>query len=282
MSFGNGASTVRQFRRVSSGQHRDAPFQQIAQPSPPHLSDPVTPPDSDEENHPPEIIDIKPAVRAEAVTKEAILGRRAFSKAVDAAFQECSANTGDASKRQALASAAEAWSTLDQLDPEGELLLLKAIVNRVQADPKLAAAIMPKHVANAQLASLRVAKTPRSPNANALHKSASKSNLVAVNENSTASPAPAPPSASTPTSSPTKQRAPSSSPTKLVMNPQNPHLKTLRRKQSQLLEEKAAEERRLQEKMPGRVEQGQEHVGLLADVLYGRWAEGLRSRWPVS
>ena len=38
----------------------------------------------------------------------------------------------------------------------------------------------------------------------------------------------------------------------------------------------------LEEKMPGKVEPGMEHVGMLADVLYGRWTDGLRSRWPLA
>jgi len=32
--------------------------------------------------------------------------------------------------------------------------------------------------------------------------------------------------------------------------------------------------------MPGKVETGLEHIGMLADALYGRWSEGLRMRWP--
>ncbi|GAB7340340.1 hypothetical protein MBLNU457_6789t2 [Dothideomycetes sp. NU457] len=273
MSFGNGTSTVRQFRRVSSGQHRQTMAQAPPRPTTPQVSDPVTPPDSDEENHPPErqIIDTKPQPKADAVTKEGLYGRRAYTKAIDPAFQECNANTSDAAKREALSKVAEAWTALDLLDPEGELLLLKAIMDRVQADPKLAAAVMPKHVANAQLASLKVAKTPhRSPSMASL--SPTKRSAASSADNDVASPA----------ASPTKQRTPSSSPLKLTIAPQNPHLKTLRKKQSLLLEEKLAQDKRLEEKMPGRVEPDQEHVGMLADVLYNRWTDGLRSRWPVS
>jgi len=237
------------------------------------MSDPVTPPDSDEENHPPErqLLDVKPQLKVEAVTKEGLFGRRAYAKAIDPAFQECNANTSDAIKREALSKVAEAWTALDHLDPEGELLLLKAIMDRVQADPKLAAAVMPKQVANAQLASLKVSKTVhRSPSLASL--SPTKRSAVSSADNDVASP----------TSSPTKQRTPSSSPLKLTIAPQNPHLKTLRKKQSMLLEEKLAADKRLEEKMPGRVEPDQEHVGMLADVLYNRWTDGLRSRWPVS
>ncbi|KAK4890356.1 hypothetical protein LTR28_002617, partial [Elasticomyces elasticus] len=51
---------------------------------------------------------------------------------------------------------------------------------------------------------------------------------------------------------------------------------------SMQLEEKKAEDRKLEEKMPGKTKPGMEHVGMLADVLYGRWSEGLRGRWGLA
>ncbi|KAF2206817.1 hypothetical protein CERZMDRAFT_115552 [Cercospora zeae-maydis SCOH1-5] len=219
MSFGNGAATTRQFKRVSSG-HRPATPEQTAD-SP---QDSVF--DSDAENRPPQPEPVQqPAV---AATKEAVLGRRAFAKCLDPAFQETHAATADRMKREALSNVAEAWSRLDELDPEGELLLLRSLLDRIQADPKLASALMPHRVAQAQLAS----------------------------------------------------------PSKLILNAQNPHLKKMKSSQQlQVEREKAAmEERlRLEEKMPGaKTESGMEHVGMLSDVLYGRWTEGLRARWPLA
>ena len=38
----------------------------------------------------------------------------------------------------------------------------------------------------------------------------------------------------------------------------------------------------LDEKMPGKVEPGMEHGRMLSDVLYGRWTEGLKVRWPLA
>ncbi|EGP85347.1 uncharacterized protein MYCGRDRAFT_74796 [Zymoseptoria tritici IPO323] len=220
MSFGNGASTVRQFKRVSSGNRPTTPPAQTGT-SP---ADSVF--DSDSENKPPAAA--LPPVPAVAATKESMLGRRSFAKALDPAFQEAYAATADHAKREALGKVAEAWSNLDELDPEGELLLLKSIMDRIQADPKLASALLPQR---------RDVQTPTSPS-------------------------------------------------KLVMNPLNPHLKKMRSSQQlQADREKAAEEERLrmEDKMPGaKVEPGMEHTSMLADVLYGRWTEGLKARWPLA
>ncbi|SMQ53393.1 unnamed protein product [Zymoseptoria tritici ST99CH_1A5] len=272
MSFGNGASTVRQFKRVSSGNRPTTPPAQTGT-SP---ADSVF--DSDSENKPPAAA--LPPVPAVAATKESMLGRRSFAKALDPAFQEAYAATADHAKREALGKVAEAWSNLDELDPEGELLLLKSIMDRIQADPKLASALLPQRVANAQLASLRASSTKK------------RSTIVTANELSSRD--------LTPSTSPSKQstlvgslRSPSkrdvqtpTSPSKLVMNPLNPHLKKMRSSQQlQADREKAAEEERLrmEDKMPGaKVEPGMEHTSMLADVLYGRWTEGLKARWPLA
>lgn len=274
MSFGNGTSTVRQFRRVSSAQIKGPALPQpIALPS--HTIAADTPPESDEENQPPPTRNAQPPVVA--VTKEAMLGRRAYSKHIDGAFQESYAQTADTRKRDALSRVAEAWSALDEADPEGELLLLKAMFNRLQSDPKLAVAIMPQHIVNAQLASLRVAKSTPSKKTAMVSERDFGNGTNSIGRGSLKS---------TPVSSPTKAPRESRDGTpKLVMAPQNPHLKSLRRQQSQLQlqdEKRADEMRKMEEKLPGRVEPGNEHVGMLADVLYGRWTEGLRSRWPVS
>lgn len=276
MSFGNGTSTVRQFKRVSSGHQASSPPQQRHQVVSPQ--DSVF--DSDAENKPPP----PPAARLPSQpvvpsTKEAVLGRRCFAKCIDPAFQESYAATGDRMKRDALGKVAEAWSALDELDPEGELILLKLIMDRVQADPKLSSALLPQRVANAQLASLRI-------------QSPSKKKSAMISETEIGS------RDLTPQSSPSKARknsdlpsAPSSpvkasgSPGKLVLNPQNPHLKKMRSNQhlhDQKLE-KEREKAALEEKMPGgKPEAGMEHVSLLGDVLYGRWTEGLKARWPMA
>jgi serine/threonine-protein kinase 24/25/MST4 len=271
MSFGNGASTVRQFKRVNSGNRPSTPPAQTAT-SP---ADSVF--DSDIENKPPVVA--LPPQPTTAPTKQTILGRRCFAKSLDPAFQEAYAATADHSKRDALGKVAEAWSKLDELDPEGELLLLKSIMDRIQSDPKLASALLPQRVANAQLASLRAGSTNK------------RSTIVSAND--------LPSRDMTPQSSPSKStlvgslRSPSkrdaagipTSPSKLMLNPQNPHLKKMRSSQQlQADREKTISDERLrmEELMPGaKVEAGMEHTSLLADVLYGRWTEGLKKRWPL-
>lgn len=223
--------------------------------------------DSDAENRPPPVNQI--AAPVVPSTKEAVLGRRAYSRCLDSAFQEAHAATGDSAKREALSHVAEAWSKLDQIDPEGELLLLKAMMDRIQSDPKLASALLPQRVVNAQLASLR------------MNSPMKKNSLVSESGSRETTPQSSPTKSAKPRvreiSTPTKVQSPG----KLVMNPQNPHLKKMRSNQ-QLSAEKEKGLSALDEKMPGKVEPGMEHVGLLGDVLYGRWADGLRARWPLA
>ncbi|KAK0947793.1 hypothetical protein LTR48_004109 [Friedmanniomyces endolithicus] len=287
MSFGNGTSTVRQFKRVSSGQQTT---------SPQHLSAATNSPqdsvfDSDVENKPPPPPiaqqSREPAVPA---TKEAILGRRAYAKCIDPAFQESYAATADRSKRELLSRVAEAWSALDKLDPEGELVLLKAIMDRVQNDAKLSSALLPQRVANAQLASLRASHSPSKQ-----HKTSSIVSSPQLDSGSRDVTPQASPSKARRTdrssvpSSPTKTSSgngnANGSPGKLILNPQNPHLKKMRSNQQLRADQATAAGKTatsLDEKMPGKVEPGMEHVGMLSDVLYGRWAEGLRVRWPLA
>ena len=113
LSFGNSASTVRQFRRVSDQSPGVSPNAAMAE---------------RDENRPPLV---------ETVTKEALIGRRAYSKAIDQALQETYAQTGGQTKREAISRVADAWSGLDQHDPEGEYHLLKLIIEKVQRWAKI-------------------------------------------------------------------------------------------------------------------------------------------------
>jgi len=66
---------------------------------------------------------------------------------------------------------------------------------------------------------------------------------------------------------------------KLVLAQNNPHLKSHRRRQSSLSPaEDAWTEQHLQ--LPGQLTPGMDHTKQLADVLYSKWAEGLKNRWP--
>ncbi|KAI9807177.1 MAG: hypothetical protein M1825_005895 [Sarcosagium campestre] len=114
MSFGNSASTVRLFRRVSDKSPSHSPECSVA---------------AREENRP---------KLTEPLSKDALLGRRAYSQAVNEAFQEVHAQTGSSANREAIARVADAWSVLDSVDPEGEFQLLKALISKVQSDSRLA------------------------------------------------------------------------------------------------------------------------------------------------
>ncbi|KAI9783406.1 MAG: hypothetical protein M1839_003941 [Geoglossum umbratile] len=196
MSFGNSGSTVRQFRRVSDNSPNISPESSMA---------------GRDENRPP---------LAETVTKESLLGRRAYSSVIENVFQEVHSQTNSYGKREALSRVADAWSVLDAVDPDGEYQLLKLIIEKVHGDPKLSSLL---------------------------------------------------PSATQ--SSPQKQ--------KLVLATNNPHLKSHRRRQSLQVPDDEIWTDRLQMNLPGRLVPGMEHTKLLEDVLYSRWAEGLKSRWPV-
>jgi serine/threonine-protein kinase 24/25/MST4 len=76
----------------------------------------------------------------------------------------------------------------------------------------------------------------------------------------------------------TPQVTPQKSGAKLVLAQNNPHLASHRRRQSSMQPEGAREKLG---NLPGQSVPGMEHTKQLADVLYGRWADGLRNRWPA-
>ncbi|EHK99472.1 hypothetical protein M7I_4629 [Glarea lozoyensis 74030] len=205
MSFGNSGSTVRLFRRVSD----NSTTAQVS-------SDVSAPGSTRDENRPP---------MTETVTKDALYGRRIFNKMVDPSFQEIHAQTGNQAKREALSRLADAWSALNEVDPEGEFQFVKALMEKVQSDPKLSVILSPT-------------------------KASSRDG--------------------TPQASPQKPGS------KLVLAQNNPHLKSHRRRQTSLMPE--AEKI---SNLPGQTIPGMEHTKQLTDVLYGRWAGGLRTRWPA-
>ncbi|ODM21240.1 hypothetical protein SI65_04293 [Aspergillus cristatus] len=67
---------------------------------------------------------------------------------------------------------------------------------------------------------------------------------------------------------------------RLVLAQNNPHLKSHRRRQSAASPEFPLQPAQLAG-LPGQQIPGMEHTKQLSDVLYSRWAEGLRNRWPA-
>ncbi|KAI9726054.1 MAG: hypothetical protein M1828_002062 [Chrysothrix sp. TS-e1954] len=206
-SFGNGTSTTRQFRRVSDES--------------PAITHPDKPTD---ENIPPPIT---------AQTKEAKLGRRAFVKVLDPSFQELHAQTAISAKQETLGQVSHAWAALDALDPEGEYLLFKLIIEKLQRDPKLANALLAPTI---------------------------------------------PAGGVTPASQTPRSTAIATPPAKLVLAQNNPHLKSHKRRQSSQVSLVSAEAEK--QNPPTQQQPGMEHHRQLADALYGRWIDGMKSRWP--
>jgi serine/threonine-protein kinase 24/25/MST4 len=216
MSFGNSASSVRQFARVPD-------------------NSPVMTPDgtlgyADENTNP----------SLDSVTKEALVGRQAYAKVIDGVFQEVHAQTANHARREAIAHAHQAWNSLDLNDPEGEFQILKLLVERLQ------------QYVDTSKDRYNGADTSRNPKLASL----------------------------LPPSQPTTPQKP-----KLVLAQNNPHLKSHRRRQSAIITSTnnapSADPWADKTHLPGQVVPGMEHTQHLADVLYGKWVESLRSRWPV-
>ena len=175
-------------------------------------------------------------------SKESYLGRRAYSKAIGLSCQEVLNNTGDQEKREAVSHLAEAFSDLEAVDPEGVYHILKGAVEKMQSDSKLA-----------QLLSSATDSQPSTIN----------------NQPKT----------------PQKSGTPAA---KLVLAQNNPHLKSHRRRQSaQIPRDEGqiwsprSDEKAMLSVMPGQAVRGLEHNKVLGDVLFERWCEGLRNRWPA-
>ncbi|CAO2647422.1 Nn.00g083440.m01.CDS01 [Neocucurbitaria sp. VM-36] len=313
LTFGNSPSTVRHFKRVSSGERRaelrpnppnnqsnqsNQPFQPNPQartfrPSPPNSNHPL---DGNNENEPP-ALEYPPM----PITKEALYGRRAYSKALDSVFQEAYADSGSPHQREAIGRVHQAWAGLNEADPQGEFLLLKAMVDRLKNDSKLASALgIEVYPSQSPL------KTPVKHNTNTSETSLGGTTVHGTSttriRSSTASTSAASISKDsedydrTPTSTPfqtpngTPMSTASGSPIKgpkLVLAQNNPHLKSHRRRQSAfVVGEKTFGADGMgvlnEKKLPGHVEKGMEQQGLLADILYGQWMQGLRSRWPIT
>lgn len=309
LTFGNSPSTVRHFKRVSSGERRAAlrsnppsnesnqsqqsfhpnPEARTFRPSPPNSNHPL---DMNIENEPP-----APAYPPLQVTKDALYGRRAYSKVLDSVFQEAYADTASPHQREAIGRLGQAWQHLDEVDPQGEFMLLKAMVDRLKNDSKLASAlgieVKPaqsplKHNTKTSDTSLG-GTTVHGTSTTRIRSStttASVTNIAKFSEEYDHTPTATP--LQTPNGTPVNTS--SGSPikgAKLILAQNNPHLKSHRRRQSAfvvgdktlgvdaqgILDEK---------KLPGYVEKGMEQQGLLAEILYGQWMQGLRNRWPAA
>ncbi|KAK9769078.1 putative Kinase-like domain-containing protein [Seiridium cardinale] len=242
MSFGNSGSSQRLFRRVPSDSSTSG-----------HVSWPDTDDVFSNENRLPNT--------TEANSKEAILGRRLYSKAVEPSLAEVHAQTSSLAKREALAKFSDAFAGLNAVDPEGSYHMMQSILGSMSDDTKLTNAFL------SRVTPMKGAFDSETPQGTVIIRS-------------------------TPTTDRSQgqgQTQVQQSPTKLVLASNNPHLKSHRRRQGSLATdtngspEKGVDREKLgvSAKYPGREAQpGMEHCRQLSDVLYSRWVDGLRLRWP--
>ncbi|KAF2646658.1 Pkinase-domain-containing protein [Massarina eburnea CBS 473.64] len=297
LTFGNSPSTVRHFKRVSSGERRTAlsannppganpfhpnPHAKTFRPSPPDSANPLD--DPNDENSPP-----APVYPPAPVTKDALYGRRAYGKVLDSVFQEAYANSASPHQREALGGVHQAWAQLDLVDPQGEFMLMKAMIDRLQSDSKLASALgisvspapTPKHTTkNSESLS---GTTVHGTSTTRIRSSTTTTSTYSKTSGEHTS-SPREPSFQSPVSTPSRTKSPSPlKGPKFILAQSNPHLKSHRRRQSGVVGGEKVYDRALDEKkLPGHVEPGMEQQGLLADILYGQWMQGLRSRWPLA
>jgi serine/threonine-protein kinase 24/25/MST4 len=307
LTFGNSPSTVRHFKRVPSAERRAAlssnpppshngflpnPQAKTFRPSPPNSAHPLDI-DANNENEPP--VPEHQQYPPMAVTKDALYGRRAYSKALDSVFQEAYADSASPHQREALGRVHQAWAHLDQVDPAGEFMLLKAMVDRVQGDPKLASALgiavspapTPKLHTKSSRASL-AGSTIHGTSTTRIRASTTSTTTSSFVKTTSETSTPTQASYHTPTSTPgsTSNGSPLKGP-KLVLAQNNPHLKSHRRRQSAIIgNEKSFSADPFggidEKKLPGHVEPGMEQQGVLTNILYSQWMQGLRSRWPIT
>ncbi|CAH0053263.1 unnamed protein product [Clonostachys solani] len=189
---------------------------------------------------------VPPAAAApiEPYGKEAILGRRLYNKAIEPSLSELHAQTSAMQKREALAKLSDAFAALDAVDPEGAYHLVNNLLTSMSQDKKLNGALLDKPS--------RKIPDDGTPQGTVIIKSST----------------------------------PMTSPTKLVLSSNNPHLKSHRRRQGESPAPESFNEKDqsiIETKYPGReMRSGMEHCKQLSDVLYNRWAEGLRIRWPAA
>ena len=303
MSFGNSPSTVRQFRRVSPNEvENDSPakVQSVAHSSAQSSLTPSkirnTANSKPSENMPPPPLpdrkstipvsdrgSIASSSRPEApsrthsssnTSKEATLGRLIYSSTVGPTCQEILNNTADYAKREALARLAEAFSDLEVADPEGVYHVMNTMLEKMGK--------------NYELIGLVTQALPRS---SSQEKGAAGAKLMLAQNN--------PHLKSHHRRRQSVQSQPAASPGMQQQQPMSPRHRHSAvhnvsagqvtgspRSAAAMREAREArdEDRKLRELMPGfdRDVPGQgglDHENSLADVLFERWSEGLRSRW---
>jgi serine/threonine-protein kinase 24/25/MST4 len=229
------------------------------------------------------------------ITKDALYGRRAYGKVLDSVFQEAYANSGSQPQREAIGGVSQAWAHLDQVDPQGEFLLLKAMVDRLQGDSRLAAALGISVTAAVTPVRINTKASDSSLSGTTVHATSTTrirssttttttSSFANSTSESTFTPVTTPGSAPiyTPTSSAASYALKGP---KLILAQNSPHPKSYRRRQTFVGGEKGYGDAYAgidEKKLPGYVERGMEQQASLADHIFGDYLLKLRARWPLT
>ncbi|CAN8095918.1 unnamed protein product [Discula destructiva] len=275
MSYGNTGTDARLFRRVASD---DSGTGSAGTSSTSRSGESRG---SNAENHDPSRR--KPAF--EYGSKEAVLGHRLYTRAIEPTLAEVHAQTSGARKREALAKLSDAFALLDTVDPEGAHQLMQSMVTAMAKDRKLGPAYLqgkdaraapPEGFTYGTVINMNKAhqqtSAPNSParlNGNGNNNNNNNNNNNHNNNNGVNNPqlrshrkrreSLAPDSAGRPVTPSTPSRTDRSDERKL---------RDL---------EKAA----LEARFPGReAAPGMEHCKQLSEQLYNRWVGNLQARWP--
>lgn len=237
MSYGNSGSSARLFSRVPSGDSESS-GQSTATSSTGG---------SNAENRDPR----RQPTSHELASKEAVLGHRVYTKALEPTMAEVFAQTSAPKKREALAQLADAFENLDSVDPEGTYHLMQGLVAAMSKDRKLGPALMRGSV---------LQKAP---------EGFTYGTVINMNKQVSAPNSPARP--------PTANRRRRDSAAVVESAPATPS-KSGRSDESRLRElERAA----LEARFPGREAMpGMEHAKQLSEQLYSRWVGNVQNRWP--
>lgn len=292
MSFGNSPSTVRQFRR-SSGKTGDTENKDPGSPihSPQNLA---CEDDGDCEAGLANLTSMsldQPPAQLSMDSKEAHLGRRLYSLAIGNSCQDVLNSTASQPRREAISRLAEAFSDLEAADPEGLYHVMRSITEKMQADSQLrrfvptSSASSPSH--SRQVSSATILEEIET---GTVQRSPTKSSRIQAASN---------------------DHSRCNSPARLVLAQNNPHLKSHRRRQSAQVAQSATSSRdssrvwgspskdrshvssttQWKDKEEAELDQliqksaggsgGPEHTKIMAEVMFERWCEGLRVRWPA-
>lgn len=261
-SFGNAGCSVRQFRRVS-GDYVSPPISRATSSAYSMQEDILEENEArtgyETSRRQPEYTTPTSTV----ITRDALLGHRAFTRCIDPAVQEVYAQNGDSRRREAIGNAGNALADLDMVDPEGTWDLLVGIYSKIMRDPKLAPVL-------AVQAGIPMAMPSSQP--------PTRQGSVVAYPSGKENPSPAK----------NRDRSGSSKGQRLVLSNNNPHLKSHKRRQSSFMPAtqdplgvgSGLGRKGALDDLPGEIIPGLEHTKQLADELYSGWIKGLVQRWP--